>query len=81
MERWSVTYRLPGAVTDRIEVEATSPMALAAAKRLLPESAEIVGYRVIEGVPASGLKAGSPRARPRTILKATLARIIWPFSK
>jgi hypothetical protein len=80
MERWSVTYRLPGAVTDRIEVEATTPLtALAAAKRLLPESAEIVGYRVIEQVPSSGLKA-APR-RPTSTLKAWLARIIWPFSR
>src|SRR5262245_9482014 len=35
MDRWSVTYRLPGAMTDRIEVEASSPLtAISAARRL-----------------------------------------------
>jgi hypothetical protein len=47
MDRWSVTYRLPGATTDRIEVEASSPLtAISAARRLLPETAEIVGWRL-----------------------------------
>jgi hypothetical protein len=47
MARWSVTYRLPKAtLTDRIEVEATSPLtALNAAKLGLPDRAVIVGYR------------------------------------
>jgi hypothetical protein len=52
MDRWSVTCRLPGAATDRIEIEAINALsALAAAKRLLPESAEIVGYRLNRGSP------------------------------
>jgi hypothetical protein len=42
----------PGAATDRIEIEAINALsALAAAKRLLPESAEIVGYRLNRGSP------------------------------
>jgi hypothetical protein len=50
MRRWLVTYRLLGTGADRIEVEATGPVAaLDAAKRLLPDSAKLVGYRVDRG--------------------------------
>jgi hypothetical protein len=57
MRRWLVTYRLPGTGADRIEVEATGPVAaLDAAKRLLPETAELVGYRVIAEAPLPGVR-------------------------
>jgi hypothetical protein len=88
MDRWLVTYRLPlsaEAITNRIEVEAASPLtAISAARRLLPESAEIVGYRLIEEVPppvASRLKNPTRRLRRKTNLKTVLARIFFPFLK
>ena len=85
MRRWLVTYRLPGTGADRIEVEATGPVAaLDAAKRLLPESAELIGYRVIAEAPLPGVSQSEnspPPPQPRTTLKAVLARMFWRFSK
>ena len=86
MARWSVTYRLPKAtLTDRIEVEATSPVtALSAAKLGLPDRAVIVGYRQLWQKPSpemTGLENRSSPKRPRATLKGVLARILWPFSK
>jgi hypothetical protein len=85
MRRWLVTYRLPGTGADRIEVEATGPVAaLDAAKRLLPDSAELVGYRVIAEAPLPGVSQSEnspPPLQPRTTLKAVLARMFWGFSK
>jgi len=47
---------IPKGDTDRIEVEAAGPVAaLDAAKRLLPDSAELVGYRVIAEAPPPGV--------------------------
>jgi hypothetical protein len=80
MGRWLVTYRLPEAGTDHIEVKATGPVAaLDAAKRLLPDSAKLVGYRVIAEAPLPGMSQSPPQ--PRTTLKAVLARMLWRFSK
>ena len=83
MGRWLVTYRLPKG-TDRIEVEAAGPVAaLDAAKLLLPDSAKLVGYRVIaQAQPPGGRQAESsqPSPQPRTTLKAVLARMFWRFS-
>jgi hypothetical protein len=64
-------------MTDRIEVEASSPLtAISAARRLLPETAEIVGWRLAEEISPS-----SPLPQRSTSWKALLARILWPFSK
>jgi hypothetical protein len=64
---------------DRIEVEATGPVAaLDAAKRLLPESAESVGYRVIAEVPLPG---SPPRPQPRTTLKGCLGSDVLAIFK
>ena len=85
MGRWLVTYRLPEAGTDHIEVEAADPVAaLDAAKRLLTDGAELVGYRVIAKGPPPGVSQSEnslPSPQPRTILKAVLARMLWRFSK
>jgi hypothetical protein len=85
MGRWLVMYRLPKAGTDRIEVEAAGPVAaLDAAKRVLPDSAELVGYRVIAEAPRAGVfqaENSLPPPQPRTMLKAVLARMFWRFSK
>jgi hypothetical protein len=87
MGRWLVTYRLSKAGTDRIEVEveAAGPVAaLDAAKRLLPDGAKLVGYRVIAEAPppeVSQAENSQPTAQLRTTLKAVMARMFWRFSK